>query len=166
VRNIDLIFSDISAYYTDGMPALLQDKSDEWKVSGNMRIVRYVGTVAMNYTFRYTNIGGADTTYSADRTVIPGFFVPEMGAHTRPDGAVEQGIFNQYHRKMVEGENSGHTLTCELKLKNSDILDLAYMTDDKDWREAFHIQGYNYRLLELEQLEGNIYRGKFKQIQL
>ena len=163
---VELLFSDLSYYYSDVLPALAKEGRTDWQTTGNMRLLRHYGNAAHSYKLHYTNVGGADTTFYTDRTVAPGFILMEMDAFTRPDDSPEQGVFNEYHRNTIESVNEGHVLSCEALLKDTDILDLAYITDDKDWREAFHIHGFNYRLIEAEQLDGNVYRLKLQQIYL
>ena len=181
-KTIELAFSEFTKWFDIGFigPLKYEVTTDldgniffkrEYGTDANLRIARLGTDDSYSYKFKYNNFGGESSTFSQDRVTVPGFYFSNpslyMADKIPPDGTVtEKGIFNKYHRKMVESVNEGEQLVCVLKLTSEDILGFVNCEDGKDWRTAVHINGKNYRVLELEQLEGNIYKGRFQEVYL
>lgn len=125
------------------------------KIAKKVPLTSYDNKGATSWINTYGNIGGTAGSVKQTRATFPGFFSEEFNL---------ENTVNLYHRKTIESINNGEVLTCTLLMNSSDILSLINLTDGRDWRSMIHIDGANYRLLELEQLEGNIYKGRFLQI--
>jgi hypothetical protein len=132
----------------------------------NHRILQLNTDVSADYILSYYNQGSVPTGCNELRSVGPQFHQYEPVNLLLADNGLNPGIFNKYHRNTVRQVNEGKNLTCVLMLKSEDILGMVNMTEGKDWRTAVHIDGKNYRVLELEQLDGNIYKGRFQEVYL
>jgi hypothetical protein len=146
--------------------------SYEYKTKAGIRIALSRASFTYAHNIRYFLFGGKLTTttyFSAARATTPGFtyIEPSLYMETfKPTGAtsIQQGLFDQHHREDIVSQVQRTELSCTLVLDNKDIVNILNIEDGKDWRVTYHLMGVNYRLLELEQLEGNIYKGRFIQI--
>jgi hypothetical protein len=152
----------------------------EFKTDAGLRIMYYAGEVDYDYyadsdyTLTCSTPGFIYTSVYNTKTTLPGFFTTRKNLLfenvdfqlTGTLSEFQEGIFDGYHRKMIESVDGGEQMTCVLLLDSADILGMVNMTEGKDWRTAVHIDGKNYRVLELEQLDGNIYKGRFQEVYL
>ena len=143
----------------------------EYKTLAGMRFAYEDTDFDYEYVLLYCEIWGTLATgqeyYNEAKTTTPGFSWTHLYMETlRPYGLNYNvdGLFDKYHRKTIDNITNGHILNCTLVLDNIDVINMIGLTEGKDWRSVIHIMGTNYKCLELEQLEGNIYKGRFLQI--
>ena len=167
-------FTGKTRYFKTDLPVMISEGTGfgllgiydllKWSNNFNTRILQLNTGVAIDYEQAYHNEGAELIDCIDTRATGPQFSMYSPEVLTFDDYEGRMGIFNTYHRKTFESVKDGERMECTLVLNESDVLGFVNMTSGKDWRSAFHIMGVNYRLLELEQLEGNIYKGRFLQI--